>query len=99
MVEDAADAEGRAIDPEHFGVMVLYTHGEIPDLVAQVIANRNPDTDVNDLVARDWAGVRALCERYIAVGFSKIVLVPLSEPANWDDELAAGAAEVLPLQN
>ena len=99
VIDDAADAEGRAIDPEHFGVMVLYTHGEIPDLVAQVIANRNPDTDVNDLVARDWVGVRALCERYIAVGFSKIVLVPLSEPARWDDELAAGAAEVLPLQN
>src|SRR5262245_28557492 len=30
-IEDAADAAGRAIDPEHFGVMVLYTHGPLPD--------------------------------------------------------------------
>jgi hypothetical protein len=43
--------------------------------------------------------VRALCERYIAVGFSKLVLVPLSEPKNWDDELATGADALLSLQN
>ena len=98
VIEDAADAEGRSIDPEHFGVMVLYAHGEIPEFVQQVIANRNPDADINDLVARDWSGVRALCERHIAVGFSKLVLVPLSEPADWHDELATGAGEVLSLQ-
>ena len=39
-----------------------------------------------------------LCERYVAVGFSKLVLVPFTEPEDWDDELAAGAAEVLPIQ-
>jgi probable F420-dependent oxidoreductase len=98
VIEDAADAEGRSIDPEHFGVMVLYAHGEIPEFVQQVIANRNPGADINDLVARDWSGVRALCERHIAVGFSKLVLVPLSEPADWHDELATGAGEVLSLQ-
>jgi probable F420-dependent oxidoreductase len=98
VIEDAADAEGRSIDPEHFGVMVLYAHGETPEFVQQVIANRNPDADINDLVARDWSGVRALCERHIAVGFSKLVLVPLSEPADWHDELATGAGEVLSLQ-
>jgi probable F420-dependent oxidoreductase len=98
VIEDAADAEGRSIDPEHFGVMVLYAPGEIPEFVQQVIANRNPDADINDLVARDWSGVRALCERHIAVGFSKLVLVPLSEPADWHDELATGAGDVLSLQ-
>ena len=43
--------------------------------------------------------VRELCERYVAVGFTKLVLVPFSEPADWDDELAAGAQAVLPIQN
>jgi hypothetical protein len=43
--------------------------------------------------------VRELCERYVAVGFTKLVLVPFTEPADWDDELAAGAAAVLPIQN
>jgi probable F420-dependent oxidoreductase len=97
-IEDAADAEGREIDPEHFGVMVLYTHDAIPEPFAQAIRTRNPDAEIDDLVARGWDGVRALCERYIAVGFSKLVLVPLSEPSNWDDELTTGAQKVLPLQ-
>jgi probable F420-dependent oxidoreductase len=98
-IEDAADAEGRAIDPEHFGVMVLYTHDDIPAAFADVIQARNPDAAIDDLVARDWPAVRALCERYISVGFSKLVLVPLTEPSDWNEELAAGAAAVLPIQN
>jgi probable F420-dependent oxidoreductase len=99
VVEDTADAEGRAIDPEHFGAMVLYTHDTIPEAFAAAIRSRNPDIDVDDLVAHGWPGVRSLCERYVAVGFSKLVLVPLSEPKDWDDELSAGAAEVLTLHN
>jgi probable F420-dependent oxidoreductase len=50
-IEDAADAEGRAIDPEHFGAMVFYTHDAVPDVVAKAIGARNPDADVDDLVA------------------------------------------------
>lgn len=98
VVEDAAAAAGREIDPEHFGAMVLYTHEAVPDQLRDVIATRNPDARVDDLVARGWSGTRDLCERYVAVGFSKLVLVPLVEPRDWDDELAAGAAEVLPIQ-
>jgi probable F420-dependent oxidoreductase len=98
-IDDAADAEGRAIDADHFGAMVLYTHDAIPDAFAAAIRTRNPDADVDDLVARGWPGVRKLCERYVDVGFTKLVLVPLAEPADWDEELAAGAAEVLPIQH
>jgi probable F420-dependent oxidoreductase len=98
-IEDTADAESREIDPEHFGVMVLYTQDAIPEAFGQAIRTRNPDVDLDDLVAIGWDGVRALCERYLAVGFSKLVLVPLSEPKNWDDELVTGAQHVLPLQN
>lgn len=98
VVEEAAAAAGREIDPEHFGAMVLYTHEPVPDPLRDVIATRNPNARVDDLVARGWSGARDLCERYVAVGFSKLVLVPLTEPRDWDDELATGAAEVLPIQ-
>jgi probable F420-dependent oxidoreductase len=97
-VEEAADAAGREIDPEHFGVMALYTHDAIPDAFAQAIKTRNPDVEIEDLVARGHTELHDLCARYIAVGFSKLVLVPLSEPARWDEELAANAAALLPLQ-
>jgi probable F420-dependent oxidoreductase len=97
-IEKAADSAGRTIDPEHFGVMALYTHGALPDAFAQAIKTRNPDVEIDDLVARGWGELRELCERYVAVGFSKLVLVPLGEPADWNDELASGAQALLPLQ-
>jgi probable F420-dependent oxidoreductase len=97
-IEAAADAAGRAIDPEHFGVMVLYTHDQLPDGFAQAIKARNPDVEIDDLVACGWAELRELCERYIAADVSKLVLVPLAEPRDWNEELEAGAAALLPLQ-
>jgi probable F420-dependent oxidoreductase len=98
VIETAAAAANRAIDPEHFGVMVFYTHEELPEQLLQLLASRNPDVDPRDLVARGWPAIRAQCERYVSVGFSKLVLVPFAEPKDWDDELAAGASEILPLQ-
>ena len=44
--------------------------------VAQAIKTRNPDVEIDDLVARGWQELHDLCARYIAVGFSKLVLVP-----------------------
>ncbi len=66
----AADAAGREIDPEHFGVMALYSpQGEIPDAFAQAIKSRNPDVEIDDLVARDRdraaRPVRALHQRRV----------------------------------
>jgi probable F420-dependent oxidoreductase len=99
VIEAAADAAGREIDPEHYGAMVLYSHDELPEAFLRIIETRNPGTDPRDLVPRGWPAVREACERYIAVGFSKLVLVPLGEPKDWDDELTAAATEVLPVQN
>jgi probable F420-dependent oxidoreductase len=98
VIEDAAAAAGREIDPEHFGAMVFYTHDEIPDALRAVIASRNPDAAPDELVARGWSRVRELCEEFVAVGFSKLVLVPFGAPADWEEELGAGARHVLPVQ-
>jgi len=98
-IEQAAAVAGRTIDDDHYGAMVFYTHDEIPERLLQLLASRNPGADPNDLVAHGWTAVRDLCERYVAVGITKLVLVPFSEPADWDDELATGARAVLPIQN
>jgi probable F420-dependent oxidoreductase len=98
-IEAAAVAAGRSIDDDHYGAMVFYTHDQIPERIMEMLATRNPGADPSDLVARGWPAVRELCERYVAVGFSKLVLVPFTEPDNWDEELARGAQEVLPIQN
>jgi probable F420-dependent oxidoreductase len=98
-IEAATAAAGRSIDDDHYGAMVFYTHDQIPERIMEMLASRNPAADPSDLVARGWPAVRDLCERYVAVGFSKLVLVPFTEPDNWDEELAHGAQEVLPIQN
>jgi len=98
-ISQAAAVAGRTIDDDHYGAMVFYTHDEIPERLLQLLASRNPGADPNDLVAHGWTAVRDLCERYVAVGITKLVLVPFTEPADWDDELATGARAVLPIQN
>ena len=98
VIEAAAEAEGRAIDDEHFGAMVFYTRDEIPDALVAAIASRNPGVDPHDLIHSGVPAVRKACERFVDVGFSKLVLVPFTHPPSWDAEIAELAAEVLPVQ-
>ena len=98
-IEEATAAAGRTIDDDHFGAMVFYTHDEIPPRIMEMLSARNPGADPGELVARGWPAVRELCERYVAVGFSKLVLVPFTEPDDWDEELSTGAEAILSIQN
>jgi probable F420-dependent oxidoreductase len=100
VVEEAAAAAGRSIDPEHWGALVIYSRGEeLPDRFAALLKARNPDADPNDIVPTGLPALRSLLERFCEVGFSKFVLVPAGEPASWEDELGSVAADVLTLQN
>ena len=96
-IEEAADAAGRAIDPEHWGVLVPYllTGPELPDRLAAALAARRPGVDPADVVTVGLPGLRRQLERFVDEGFSKFVLVPAVEPPSWDDELEALAAEVV----
>jgi probable F420-dependent oxidoreductase len=93
----AADHD-RAIDPEHLGVLVLYTRGELPDPIARVVASRRPGLDPRAVVPAGIDGLRRQVERFIAVGASKFVVVPLEDPADWAAELDALTAEIKVLE-
>jgi probable F420-dependent oxidoreductase len=99
VIEEAASEAGRAIDPEHFGAMVFYSHGEVAEPVKQLIAARNPGTDPDELVPATLDRLERQIESYIARDFSKLVLVPLAEPEDWRAELEPLATRLLPLQN
>lgn len=99
VIEEAAAAAEREIDPEHFGAMVFYSHGEVPEPVKQLIATRNPGADPDELVPTSLDRLEAQIESYIARDFSKLVLVPLAEPADWHAELEPLAERLLHLQN
>lgn len=97
-IERVAAEHGRAIDAEHFGALVPYGLDGIPDVVAALIAKRRPDLDVADVVAADLRSLRAHLERFVEVGASKFVVVPIGEPERWADHLAEVADAVMPIQ-
>ena len=99
VIEAAAAEAGRRIDPEHFGALIAYsTTGPLPDRVLAALAARRADIDPTEVIPVGLAALRRTIERFVEVGFSKFVLVPLVEPPSWPDELGALAEQVLPLQ-
>lgn len=102
VVERVAAEHDRMIDPEHFGVLVPYTTTPLPDEVLQGLRSRRPDLDdVSRLVPVGWTQVTSLVSEFVDVGFSKFVVVPLSEPASprqWIEHLSQAAEVLLPLQ-
>ncbi|HEY2814783.1 MAG TPA: LLM class flavin-dependent oxidoreductase [Acidimicrobiales bacterium] len=99
IIEEQAAAHGRAIDAEHWGALIAYADGEVPDIVVAALAARRPDlADPTSVIASGHAGLRATIERFIDVGASKFVAIPLNEPDDWDSELAKLADSVLDLQ-
>ena len=100
-VVETAAAHDREIDPEHFGALVAYATGPIPDALAAIVARRRPDLDdPTDLIPNGLPALRARIESMVEAGASKFVVVPFSEPrpAGWRDELEAVAAELKPLE-
>ena len=97
-IERAADKAGRSFDTEHYGALVPYVDGDVPEPLASIARRRRPGVDVHDVVAKGLAGLPSLLERYIAAGASKFVVVPVVEPANWDDHVSDLADAVHPLE-
>ena len=98
VITEVAAQHDRSINPEHLGVLVLYTRGELPEGVAQVLASRRREHDPREVVAQGIGGLRRQLERFIAVGASKFVVVPLADPDDWDAELSELAETILPLE-
>ncbi|HZM42911.1 MAG TPA: TIGR03619 family F420-dependent LLM class oxidoreductase [Acidimicrobiales bacterium] len=98
-ITEVAARHDREIEDEHLGALVLYTRGGLPDALAQVVASRRPELDPREVVPDGVAGLRRQLERFIAVGASKFVVVPLADPADWDAELDELASEVKSLEN
>lgn len=100
IVEEAAAAAGREMDPEHWGALIIYTRGDgVDGRLAQVIERRRPGLDPRELVPSGDDALRAQCERFIERGFSKLVVLPAFPVADWTAELERLAGSVLPLTN
>ena len=98
VVNDAAVAAGRTIDPEHFGVLIPYVDGEIPSPLADVVRMRDPDARPEDAIATSKAQLRERIQAYVDVVASKFVLFPYTGARDWNDELEVLADDLLSMQ-
>jgi probable F420-dependent oxidoreductase len=97
VINTAAARAGRQISQEHFGVSVGYASRPLDEHTRRALTARvrRAPTEVMPVGMR---ALRALLERYIAVGFSKFVVRPLVAPDGWRAELEQLADGVGDLQ-
>jgi probable F420-dependent oxidoreductase len=97
VIDAEAAAVGRTVDAEHFGVNLAFTLGPIDDDVRAVVAARRGDAKAEDLVAIGVEGLAHQVAEFTAVGFTKFVIRPATEPDSWTDTMAA-VSDVVGLQ-
>lgn len=98
-IEGIAAENDRAIEDDHWGVLISYREAgeEIPERLLALLADRNPEVAPEEVLPTK-EGLPAALGRFIDVGFSKFVLIPSTEPVDWEPELAEVAAIVKPLE-
>lgn len=102
VIEDVAKQHDREIEDEHYGALIPYANGEVPAAVLDGLRARRPDlADINELIPSNWEQLGALVRRFVDVGTSKFVILPLNEPRTADDwvaHLEEAAGTVIPWQ-
>jgi len=89
VIEAALREHDRTIDEDHYGALIPYAMGAVPDQVLAGLAKRRPDlTDPSELVPTGWDQLLATIDRFVAVGTTKFVVLPIVEPATPADWVA-----------
>jgi probable F420-dependent oxidoreductase len=101
-IEASLAEHGRTIDEDHYGALVPYAVGPVPPKLLEGLAARRPDlADPSVLVPQGWDALMATIDRFVAVGTTKFVILPIVEPATpgeWVAHLEAAAPIVLARQ-
>jgi len=97
VIDKAAAAVGRSIDPEHFGISIPYARTSLDESVVATVMKRSND-ERPEILPIGAEELRRLLGQHIDAGLSKFVLRPLTLPDGWDAELDFLAEHVLPLQ-
>jgi probable F420-dependent oxidoreductase len=99
VINEAAGAAGREVEPDHFGLSIPVAFGPVPAALAASIARRRPGTAPADLVADGWAGARRMIAAYVQAGLSKFVVRAAGGEPPLTEFVAGFSAELMPLQN
>ncbi|HEY7626866.1 MAG TPA: LLM class flavin-dependent oxidoreductase [Ilumatobacteraceae bacterium] len=102
VIESTLAEHDRSIDDDHYGALVPYATGTIPQSTLDLLARRRPDvTDPTVLVPRGWEALMATIDRFVSVGTTKFVILPIDEPATpdaWVEHLEHAAPVILSRQ-
>jgi len=101
-IEATCAEHGRSIEDDHYGALIPYATGPIPDVVLAGLAKRRPDlADPGVLIPTGWDALIDTIDRFVAVGTSKFVVLPIVEPASpheWVQHLEQAAPILLARQ-
>ena len=98
MINAAADAAGREVEQDHFGISLPVAFGGIPDALAASIRRRRPEADPAAFIADGWAGATDLISSFVDAGLSKFVIRPAATPESFEAFVAGFARNLIPLQ-
>ena len=98
VIERVTAEHDREIEDDHYGALIPYALGPVPEALLTVLARRRPDLDdVAALVPTSWESLATTIGRFVDVGTTKFVVLPVDEPGDADGWAAhvAEAADVL----
>ena len=101
VIEAVCTEHDRSIEDDHYGVLIPYALGPVPEPMLAQLARRRPDIDPTSIVPTSWDELAALIRRFVDVGTSKFVVLPIDEPTTVDDwsiHLTDAAQALLPLE-
>jgi probable F420-dependent oxidoreductase len=97
-IQRAAEQAGRQIEPDHFGISLAVTDGELPAELVAAARNRRPDVDPGELIAAGWDQLHRQLDAYLDAGLTKFVIRPAGAGA-LDGFIDRFVAELVGRQN
>jgi probable F420-dependent oxidoreductase len=94
----AASEAGRAVDPEHYGMSILFAWTQPPPSVVAALGARRPDLPAEALLPVGGTALGRLVDRFVEAGVSKFVVRPVDPDGDGRAALEALAGLLLPLQ-
>ena len=101
VIEQVCAEHDREIEDDHYGVLIPYSMGGARTVLLEQLAKRRPDIDPSELVPTSWEALQALIRRFVDIGTSKFVVLPIDEPTTvdaWQSHLTEAADALLPLE-
>ncbi|MCV7442909.1 TIGR03854 family LLM class F420-dependent oxidoreductase [Mycobacterium paraense] len=97
-IDRAAAQAGRRIEPDHFGISLAVSDGELPAELVAAARRRRPEVDPAALIAAGWAQLHRQLDAYIDAGLTKFVIRPAGKQP-LDSFIDRFVAELITRQN